>query len=216
MDTMRSVRVGAQSVRRSEAASHNELATAVAAAGLSAPEDVVDPRDAGPCDWCGGTGVMRVDREPDGSGGGAVPCRCRSGSPGHGLDAQAVAEMDAQVRRTHAATVASLTGTTVTKTCSLCAASYAVKPGDLSSGCPACLADLQREAAPMGRESPPAPARSGGRCDATVLMEIAGVVHEVRLLIDAPTVREQDWPRLLMAAGNVLQSAGDALAGGAQ
>lgn len=32
-----------------------------------------------PCERCGSTGVIRIEREPDGSGGGAVPCVCVAG-----------------------------------------------------------------------------------------------------------------------------------------
>lgn len=48
---------------------------ALEAAGLE-PVDGWDD-----CGRCGGTGVIRVEREPDGSGGGAVPCVCRRTAP---------------------------------------------------------------------------------------------------------------------------------------
>lgn len=163
---------------------------------VSAAEDVVDPRDAGPCDHCGGTGVLRVEREPDGSGGGAVPCRCRDfGPPAHqaagvpadqtplvmtgpGGDYRTERRPCANCRalfvpyasggRTHcnrclaalAETPGGMTPPAVAptiglavpiKTCSLCAARYEATPGDRSSGCPACIESLRREAAPMGR-----------------------------------------------------------------
>lgn len=51
-------------MQRSPAASANELATDVAATES--------------CDYCGGSGVIRTERDPDGSGGGCSPCsRCR-------------------------------------------------------------------------------------------------------------------------------------------
>jgi len=48
---------------------------ALEAAGLE-PVDGWDD-----CGRCGGTGVIRVEREPDGSGGGSVPCVCRRTAP---------------------------------------------------------------------------------------------------------------------------------------